>query len=93
MLDADENASGPGPGHNSKGISAQRLKSFVERIERLTNDKENVASDIKEAYGESKSSGFDPKIIRKLIKLRKMDASDRQEEESLLQVYVDAVGF
>lgn len=85
-----------GPGHNSdandKGISAQRLKSFIERAERLEADKANVATDIKEVYAEAKALGFDPKIMRKVVKLRKMDAADRQEEESLLQVYWDAVG-
>jgi uncharacterized protein (UPF0335 family) len=59
-------------------ISAQRLKSFIERIERLE---------------EEKSTGFDAKIMRQVVKLRKMDANDRQEEEALLQVYLDAVGF
>lgn len=86
-----------GIGHNSgesdKGLSAQRLKAYVERIERVTVDIENAQNDRKEIYAETKSSGFDPKIIKKLIRLRKMDASDRLEEESLLQVYADAVGM
>lgn len=92
-----DNGTAPGPGHNSaaadKGIAAQRLKSFVERIERLINDKENVATDIKEVFSEAKSAGYDVKVMRQAIKLRKMDASDRQEQESLLQVYMDAIGF
>lgn len=76
-----------------KGVSAQRLKSFIERIERLEGEKKALGADVKEVYGEAKSSGFDPKIMRKVVALRRMDASDRQEQESLLQVYLDAVGY
>lgn len=97
MLDAAETDCGAkgGAGHNSgdKGISAQRLKSLIERIERLLVDKENIATDVKEVFAEAKSQGYDPKIMRQVVKLRKMDASDRQEQESLLQVYMDAVGY
>ena len=78
---------------DKKGISAQRLKSFIERIERLEEEKKALGADVKEVYGEAKSSGFDPKIMRKVVALRKMDANDRQEQESLLQVYLDAVGY
>lgn len=77
-------------GHNSND---DRLKSFVERAERLMVDKENVAADIRELFKEAKGTGYDPKIMRQLIKLRAMDASDRQEQEELLQSYADAVGF
>jgi uncharacterized protein (UPF0335 family) len=80
-------------GASDKGISAQRLKSFIERIERLEAEKKALGDDVREVYGEAKSSGFDPKIMRQVVKLRKMDANDRQEQESLLQVYLDAVGF
>lgn len=82
-------------GHNSgdKSLAAERLKSFIERAERLQADKEAVASDIREVLSEAKSAGYDPKIIRKVMKLRKMDAADRQEEEALTQVYLDAVGY
>ncbi len=80
-------------GAADKGISAQRLKSFIERIERLEGEKKALGADVKEVYGEAKSSGFDPKIMRKVVALRRMDASDRQEQESLLQVYLDAVGY
>ena len=78
---------------DKKGISAQRLKSFIERIERLEAEKKALGDDVREVYGEAKSSGFDPKIMRQVVKLRKMDANDRQEQESLLQVYLDAVGY
>ena len=80
-------------GATDKGISAQRLKSFIERIERLEEEKKALGADVKEVYGEAKSSGFDPKIMRKVVALRKLDPNDRQEQESLLQVYLDAVGY
>jgi uncharacterized protein (UPF0335 family) len=75
-----------------KGIAAQRLKSFVERIERLEEEKKALGADIREVYNEAGSSGYNVKIIRQVIKLRKMDTADRQEEESLLAVYLDAIG-
>lgn len=84
----------PGPGHNSdKGISAQRLKSFIERIERLEEERKALAADIKEIYAEAKSGGFDPKIMRKVVALRKLDPAERQEQEELLGVYLEAVGM
>lgn len=75
-----------------KGISAQRLKSFIERIERLEEERKALGADLREVYSEAKSGGFDVKIIRQVVKLRKMDKADRQEQEALLQVYLDAVG-
>lgn len=83
-------------GHNSgdgdKGIAAGRLKSFIQRIERLEDEKKNLGTDIKEVYSEAKSGGFDVKIMRQAVKLRKLNAADRQEQEALLQVYMDALG-
>lgn len=85
-----------GIGHNSgesdKGVSAQRLTSFVQRIERLEEERKAIGGDIKEVYSEAKGAGFDTKIIRKVIAIRKLDQADRQEQEALLQVYLDAVG-
>ncbi len=80
-------------GQADKGVSAQRLKSFIQRIERLEEEKKATGADIREVYAESKSAGFDTKIMRKVIALRRMDAADRQEQEAMLQVYVDAIGF
>lgn len=84
-------------GHNSdvpkKDVSAMRLKSFIECVERLEAEKAALAADIREVYGEAKSTGFDPKIMRQVVKLRKMDTADREEWETILQVYLDAVGF
>jgi uncharacterized protein (UPF0335 family) len=79
-------------GATDKGISAQRLKSFIERIERLEDEKKALGADIKEIYSEAKSGGFDVKIMRQVVRIRKMDKSERQEQEALLQVYLDAVG-
>lgn len=79
----------PGPGHN---VSAQRLKSFISRIERLEEEKKAIGADIREVYAEAKSAGFDPKIMRKTVALRRLDAADRQEMEALIQVYMDALG-
>jgi uncharacterized protein (UPF0335 family) len=69
-----------------------KLKSFVERIERLEADKAAVAGDIKEVYAEAKGEGFDTKILRKVVRLRKADAAKRQEEEALIELYVAAIG-
>lgn len=85
----------PGVGHNSttKDISAARLKSFIERVERLEEEKKALGADIREVYSEAKSTGFDPRIMRQVVKLRKMDTADREEWETILQIYIDAVGY
>ncbi len=76
---------------NDKGISAQRLKSFIERIERLEEEKKNLSTDLKEVYSEAKSGGFDTKIMRQVVRMRKIDKADRQEQEALFQIYWDAI--
>ena len=74
--------------------SAQaQLKQFVEQIERLEQDKKDVAQDIKDKYDELKSQGFDAKVVRQVVKLRKKSATERQEEESVLDVYLHALGM
>ncbi|NUB36095.1 DUF2312 domain-containing protein [Azospirillum brasilense] len=75
------------------GIAADRLKSFVERIERLEEGKRGLQEDIKEVYSEAKGTGFDTKIIRQIIRLRKMDKADRQEQEAILELYKEALGM
>jgi uncharacterized protein (UPF0335 family) len=75
------------------GVSGQRLKSFIERIERLEEEKTAIADDIKEVYAEAKSSGFENKIMRRVIKLRKMDTQKRREEDELLDLYMAAIGM
>jgi uncharacterized protein (UPF0335 family) len=69
-----------------------QLKSLVERIEHLEEEKQAIAGDIKEVYGEAKANGFDTKILRKVIRLRKQDKAKRQEEEALMDLYLAAIG-
>ncbi len=75
------------------GIAAERLRSYIERIERLEEEKAALAGDIREVYSEAKGNGFDTKIMRQVIKLRKMDRDDRQEQETLLDLYKRALGM
>jgi len=70
----------------------EHLKSFVQRIERLEEEKANIGTDLKEVYAEAKSMGFDTKILRKVVSLRKMDSNDRAEMEALLDLYLGAIG-
>jgi uncharacterized protein (UPF0335 family) len=69
-----------------------RLRSFFERIERLEEDKAAVANDLKEVFAEAKGEGFDTKIMRKILRLRKQDKAKRQEEEALIDLYLSAIG-
>lgn len=73
------------------GVAADRLRSFIERIERLEEEKAALAADIKEIYSEAKGTGFDVKIIRQVVRLRKMDQSDRREQEEILDLYKRAL--
>lgn len=74
-------------------VAGERLKSFIERIERLETEKKVIAEDIKEVYAEAKTTGFEPKIIRKIISFRKMDIEKRREETELLDLYMSAIGM
>ena len=69
------------------GIAAERLRSVVERIERLEEDKAALAADIREVYGEAKGAGFDTAILRQVVRLRKMDNAERRQREELLDLY------
>jgi uncharacterized protein (UPF0335 family) len=82
----------PGPGHNQGGID-QRLTSLVQRIERLNGEKAELASDLKDVYAESKSAGYDCKVLRALIAKRKRDAAELAEHEALLATYEAALGM
>ena len=73
------------------GIAADRLRSLIERIERLEEEKSGIAGDIRDIYAEAKSAGFDPKVMRAMIKLRKMNAADRDEQEFLTETYRKAL--
>lgn len=75
------------------GIAGERLKSFIERIERLEEEKRALGEDIKEVYAEAKGTGFDTKIMRQIIKIRKMDKDDLDEQEALLDTYMRALGM
>lgn len=69
-----------------------RLKTIIERVERLEEDKAAVAADIKEVFAEAKGEGFDVKILRKVVRLRKQDKAKRMEEEAILDLYLSAIG-
>ena len=75
------------------GIAADRLKSFIERIERLEEERAGITADIREVYSEAKGAGFDTKIMRQVVRLRKMDDHDRQEQEMVLDTYLHALGM
>lgn len=74
-------------------VGGARLKSFIERIEKLEEEKTVIGTDIKEVYAEAKGTGFDVKIMRKIIRLRKMDEQKRREEDELLELYKSAIGL
>lgn len=76
----------------STTVAADRLRSFLERIERLEEEKAVIAGDIKEVYAEAKGEGYETKILRQIIRLRKMDRAERQEQEALLDLYLSALG-
>jgi uncharacterized protein (UPF0335 family) len=78
---------------NKTSFAKGQLKSLVERIERLEEEKKALAGDIKEVYGEAKAHGFDTKILRKVISLRKRDRQERAEEEAMLDLYLSALGM
>jgi len=78
-------------GHN--GVAADELRQFVERIERLEEEKAGIASDIKEVKAEAKGRGFDVKAITEIIRMRKQDAHERQEREAILETYMSALGM
>jgi uncharacterized protein (UPF0335 family) len=75
------------------GIAGAQLKSFIERIERLEEEKRALGEDIKEVYAEAKGTGFEPKIMRQILKIRKMDKDALDEQESLLDIYQRALGM
>lgn len=80
-------------GHNSDAVAADQLKAFVERVERLEEEKAGIAGDIKDVFAEAKGNGFDVKVLRKIIALRKRDYAERQEEEAILEMYMQALGM
>ncbi|BAK65186.1 MULTISPECIES: DUF2312 domain-containing protein [Sphingobium] len=77
----------------SDNIAADQLRLLIERVERLEEEKKGIADDIKDVYLEAKATGYDVKIMRQIIRLRKMPAHDRQEMEAILQTYLAALGM
>jgi uncharacterized protein (UPF0335 family) len=78
---------------DATSVAADQLKSIVERIERLEEDKKAIADDIKEVYGEAKANGFDIAVLRKIISIRKKPAAERAEEDAILELYLQALGM
>ncbi len=76
-----------------EGSSREHLRSFIERIERLEEEKKAIADDIKEVFAEAKTMGFDLKALRKIISIRKKEPHVREEEEAILQTYMSALGM
>ncbi len=77
----------------SDGVAAERLKSFIERIERLEEEKRALAADIKEVFSEAKGAGFDTRTMRQIIRIRRLDEADLDEQEALLDTYKRALGM
>lgn len=77
----------------SNGINKDQLLQYIERVERLEEDKKAVANDIKDIYTEVKSTGYDPKIVRKIVSIRRKSKSERQEENELLNLYMSSIGM
>ena len=75
------------------GVAGKRLKSFLERVERLEEEKAALSEDIKEVMAEAKAAGFEVKILRRILKLRKMEVEKRREEDELLELYMAAIGM
>ena len=79
--------------HKTNLVDGKHLQAFIDRIEKLEEEKREIADDIKDVYGEAKGTGFDPKIMRKIVSLRKQDRARRTEEEEILQCYLIALGM
>lgn len=82
----------PGAGHNS-ALAVGQMRSLIERIERLEEEKKTISEDIKEVYAEAKSNGYDTKALRTIIRMRKQDGGQRQEEMAVLRLYCEALGI
>ena len=78
---------------DAHGVARDQLRAFIERIERLEEEKKTIADDIKDVYGEAKGTGFDTAILKQVIRLRKKDEQERLEEEAILDTYLAALGM
>jgi uncharacterized protein (UPF0335 family) len=81
------------PTVSSDSVAQDQIRAFIERIERIEEEKQAIADDIKEIYAEAKGNGFDTKVLRQIIRIRKQDASERMEQEALLELYMAALGM
>ena len=93
MRESGEGSNGGAEAQDVGGVAGQRLRAFIERVERLEEEKAALAEDIKEIYAEAKGVGFDAKTMRKIVSLRKMDHEKRRESEELLDLYKTAIGM
>lgn len=75
------------------GVARDQLRAFIERIERLEEEKKAIADDIKEIYAEAKGNGFDTKVLRQVVRIRKQDQHERAEQEAILDLYMHALGM
>lgn len=80
-------------GHNSGNIAADALRLYIERIERLEEERKGISDDIRDVYAEAKGQGYDTKTMRQIVRLRKMDANARREADALLETYKSALGL
>lgn len=78
---------------DTESVAQDQIRAFVERIERMEEEKRAIADDIKEIYAEAKGNGFDTKVLRQVVKIRKQDHSERMEQEALLELYMAALGM
>jgi uncharacterized protein (UPF0335 family) len=78
---------------SSDSVAQDQIRAFIERIERLEEEKASIAGDIKEVYAEAKGNGFDTKVLRKIVSIRKQDHNERMEQEALLELYLTALGM
>lgn len=78
---------------NVGGVAGDRLRAFIERVERLEEERKALTADVREVYAEAKATGFDVKTMRQIVRLRKIDKNDRQEQEHLLELYKRALGL
>ena len=74
-------------------VAADQLRLFIERVERLEEEKRGIADDVKDVYAEAKSNGYDPKIMRMVVRLRRMETHSRQEQDAILETYRNAIGI
>lgn len=83
----------PKAANSVQEVSGNRLKAFIERVERLEEERKAISEDVRDVYGEAKGTGFDPKIMRKIVALRRTNLERRREEQELLDLYMSAIGM